>query len=273
MIILGIKVTVTFISTKTMPGYKRRYSSLQRRGNYAKRPRYSKGYGTSRTGGNYNQVYRRRNPRTGRYYYGGGPELKYIDQVGSSSTAIVAVGAGTGGIAGTAQLELLNGLTQGTDSITRIGRKICMKSIQGRWTFTLQNTAAGVFPAGLVGGQVRLLIVYDKQANGAAPAATDILQGTGIIQAPLNLNNRERFIVLVDKFITLDPNDMQSGMIRFYKKLPRDARDVIFNAGNAGTIGDIQTGSVYALWQCSAQATAGTTLSGALYNRIRFLDD
>lgn len=259
-----------------MPGVKRRYSSLQRRGNYAKRLRYSRGYGTSRTGGNYSQVYRRRNSRTGRFFTGTGPELKYIDVGGVPGVMnISAVGASSGGEAGTASLELLNGLTQGTDSTTRIGRKVCMRSIQGRWTFTLQNTAGGVFPAGVVGGQVRLLIVYDKQSNGVAPVATDILQGGATTQlvSPINLNNRERFVVLIDKFVTLDPNNMQSATIKFYKKMPRKAEDVIFNAGNAGTVGDIQTGSVYALWCTTVQATAGTTLCIFPWNRIRFIDD
>lgn len=228
-----------------------------------------------RTGGNYNQIYRRYNPRAGRYYKGAGPEVKYLDIKGAIQYSDTAVGANTAGSSSLPVLELLNGCVQGTDSTTRIGRKICMKSIQGRWTFTLQTAAAGTQAAGVVAGQARLLIVYDKQANGAAPIATDILQDgtTSSLQSPLNLNNRERFIVLIDKFINLDPQGPACQTIKFYKKLPKRAQDVIFNGGNAGTIGDIQTGSVYALFVTNVQATASAALNGWSYNRIRFIDD
>jgi len=231
-----------------------------------------------RTGGNYNQIVARRLPysnrRGGRWTTGPGPERKYID---ASYTGLplqgIAIAAASGGDSGTPSAPLLlNGLAQGTDSTTRIGRKISMKSIQGHYVFTSQLQASGLLPAGVLGGWVRLLIVYDMQTNGATPTVADILQNatSNALTSPLNLNNRERFKVLVNKYRCIDPSNSQSAMIRFYKRLNHD---VIFNAGNAGTVADIQTGGIFFVLATTLTATAAPLTDGNAYVRIRFLDD
>lgn len=246
-----------------------------------KRTRYA--YGTTRTGGNYSQILRRRLPLTyrrgGRWTTGPGPERKFIDSNGSCSPATLAIGASSAGDSGTPtnpnSYFLINGISQGTDATTRIGRKIKMKSLQIRWTVSTQLPATGLNPAGLVAGDVRVLVVYDRQCNGVLPAVTDILQSGTVscVTSPMNLNNRERFIVLVDKFFHLDPQGPGSHVFRCYRKIPASAQDVIFNAGNAGTIADIVTGAVIVVTATTVQATVAGAIDGNMYTRIRFLDD
>ena len=108
-------------------------------------------------------------------------------------------------------ITVLNDVAQGTTAITRLGRKILMKSVLVQGTLTNSS------------GQGRILIVYDRQANGAAPAATDVLT-SNTIMAIQNLDNRDRFIILADIFpmhrmrhlllATMDPAPEESWPIR-----------------------------------------------------------
>ena len=66
-------------------------------------------------------------------------------------------------------ITVLNDVAQGTTAITRLGRKILMKSVLVQGTLTNSS------------GQGRILIVYDRQANGVAPAATDVLTSNTIM--------------------------------------------------------------------------------------------
>jgi len=236
----------------------------------------------ARSGGSYSALAPRRVPFSqwsssamqgggGAYRVGPGPEKKFIDL---SSTAFnipfQAVGSPQTG-PGTFVLQLINGCALGSDSTTRIGRQIQMKSLQFRFAVGVAQATGGTYPAGAIAGHVRVLVVYDQQANGAAPAGTDILVNATTYgpTSPMNLNNRERFKVLSDKIVLLDPQGPGSQMVKVYKKL---YLPVIFNAGNAGTIGDIQTGSIYVYLSTSVQATGAGTLGAAWYSRIRFTD-
>lgn len=234
-----------------------------------------------RTGGNYSQIYRRR-MANGAYRTGPGPERKFIDTIISSNEEYGAISFELGvpaytfpGEATVSNAVLMNGLPQGTDSTQRIGRKIMMKSIQANIEVTLQSESTmtvGTPISGVTPGTVRCLVVYDSQANGAAPDITDILQlgSIGSLVSPMNLNNRERFKIIWDKRRHIDPQGPGTIHFHLYKKcgLP-----VVFNGGNAGTIADIQTGSVYIFLITDVQATAANTMGALAYTRIRFLDD
>lgn len=162
----------------------------------------------------------------------------------------------------TATLKLLNGVAQGTTAITRLGRKIVMKSLYINGVVYVAPTSTGATP-------VRVLVVYDKQSNGTAPVATDVVQEDAIT-SPMNLGNSSRFEVICDHWIpcvgTAGP---QAQPFRIYKKLNHK---VEFNAGSAGTIADIQTGSVYVLvWTTNAIGTAALLTFND--TRIRFVDN
>lgn len=201
-----------------------------------------------RTGGFYG-VYTRR----------GRDELKVIDTVVATANLTLTAG-----------FALINGVTQGTDFDARIGRRTVMKSIFIR--FTLYPNVANSAP---IGDFARIIVLYDCQTNGAAPAAGDVLKTAADYLSPLNLNNRDRFKILHDKIVPMNPNVYTAGaltagdpMNKSWKLFKKINMETIFG-GTAQTVGSIQTGSVYIMYM-SAGATSYSTLA---YNaRVRFID-
>lgn len=185
------------------------------------------------------------------------PELKFLDQLNSTASPL----AGTGTITGP-----LNGCAQGTDAIQHIGRQITMKSLYWMWQGNLAATTTGA-------GAVRLVILYDKEAEGVAPtifagAQTDAFNQDNIL-AQMNLNNRDRFIVLVDELVEcIGAAGPQAFMRKGFRKI---ALPVVFNAGAGATVAAINTGSIYAFtWALGTFAVAAATQN--LQTRIRFED-
>lgn len=201
-----------------------------------------------RTGGFYG-VYTRR----------GRDELKVVDTLVATANLTLTAG-----------FALLNGVGQGSDYTQRIGRRTIMKSIFVR--FTLYPNVANSAP---IGDFARVIVLYDCQSNAAAPVAADVLSVAADYLSPLNLNNRDRFKILHDKIISMNPNVYTAGALtagdpinkswKFFKKINMET---IFGGTNA-TVGSIQTGSIYLMYM-SAGATSYSTLA---YNaRIRFID-
>lgn len=155
-------------------------------------------------------------------------------------------------LSSTGTLTLLNGLTTGDTDQTRQGKKVTVKSIQlgGTVSTTTEDTV------------VRAMLVYDKQANGDAPSILDILTAKepGAFK---NLDNRKRFIILMDRVIPLSLNEGASvRKVEYYK---RHNLPVIYNQGTAGTISDISTGSIYLI------LFATVSCLSSVKARIRFL--
>lgn len=121
---------------------------------------------------------------------------------------------------------LLNGLTQGTSGSQRIGRQILMTHMQ--WYYA-QNQLS------------RLALVYDTQTNGSAPTAADIFQDSADQFSPYNFSNLERFCILYDSLYDTTPELLP---INRYMDFPIN-KYTSYNVGNAGTVADIATGSLY----------------------------
>lgn len=109
----------------------------------------------------------------------------------------------------------LNLIQTGSSFFNRIGRRIEMKSI--RVSGNLQTLGSQVSH-----GYTRIMIVYDRQTNGALPSAADILQstkqdGTNVTNSysGLNLNNRDRFVVLRDMRTATPPINVTAGTVTF----------------------------------------------------------
>jgi len=119
----------------------------------------------------------------GRYNLpGGGSENKFFDTtLGWNFDA-------TGEVPATGQLCLI---PQGVTESTRVGRKCVVKSIQLRayMIYTPGASTAGASNA-------YFYVVLDKQCNGAAAAIGDVLTGTNMGSALINLANSERFVIL-----------------------------------------------------------------------------
>lgn len=182
-----------------------------------------------------------------------GGELKYIDTSIAQNV--------TFGVATFTAPQLLNGVIQGSDATNRIGRKINLKSIYVRGTWWAGPTSTS-------GAPLRVIIFYDKQANAAAPAATDLLLASDFT-SPNNLNNRDRFVVIADQVLsTISNTGDPTTTMECYKKINLET---LFNSGNAGTIGDITSGSLWIMFAQSGQL--GTANGQFVYRaRVRFDD-
>lgn len=107
----------------------------------------------------------------------------------------------------TASIQSLNLVQQGAGISQRIGNKISMKSLRLR----LQLASAGQNQTLPTYG--RVMVLYDRQANGAYIAANNILGisnqnntiGAGLWIDNLNPNYFDRFVVLMDKLMWLPP--------------------------------------------------------------------
>lgn len=155
--------------------------------------------------------------------------------------------------------QLLNGVAQGAANQTRVGRRMLMKSLQYRFHL---GTAAGASTTQLA--PVRVLVVYDRQANGAVCLNTDVL-ATAVFQGFQNLGNTDRFLILSDMVHGLDGNSTQPTSGKVYKKLNLDTMFI----GNGNLVADIGSGSVYAFIATPGSATA---LVVNLNFRIRYVD-
>lgn len=160
------------------------------------------------------------------------------------------------------QLLLLNGCVPGSQNFNRIGRKICMKSLQLRGHIAKQNNAGAALPA-----KGRLIIVYDKQPNGTAPTFANVIQSQNIagvtsslVDDMVNLDNRDRFEIIRDMVVAVGPYDhtatqaLAGGpcLVTMDTYIKLGNRETVYNAGAAGTIGDIATGSLYVFWIASS---------------------
>lgn len=154
---------------------------------------------------------------------------------------------------------LLNGLALGDTSETREGQSILMKNMLVRFQLVL-NASASVTAT-------RVIIVIDKQSNAAAPTAAQILDVTGSMISPLNIDYGSRFVVLLDKLFALDNVGKKIIEFKRFMKLNAHAK---YNTANNGTVADITTNSLY-MMHYSSEATNTPTLS---YNiRLRFIDN
>lgn len=162
----------------------------------------------------------------------------------------------------TGAIVLLNGIARGDDINERTGRQVTLRSVQLSLTF-------GVVSGTGIDQYQRYMVVLDHQPNGAALAITDVLDGVTVTHQR-NLNNRKRFTVLMDKHYSLNAS-AESGSRRVSQMYRRLNTVVDFNGGDAGTIADITTNSVYfiSIGSVAAGATAGSVIGTA---RIRYTD-
>lgn len=198
----------------------------------------------------YRRVGRRRILRSG-------PEWKTIDKE-------ISVDVNYDG--GVNNLYLLNPIARGDDYTERIGRTVTLKSLQIKAQMYVTPTT-GVDQVG------RMLVVYDKQPNASAVTAAQLFNASADSTRPFqfrNLENRERFVVLADVTKTLSAS-AESGSKAFFKIYKKLNLPMTFNSGDAGTIADIVTGSIYVV--CTGSEASGATDAFCVgESRIRFID-
>jgi len=177
-------------------------------------------------------------------------ELKSVD------TAISQVQDTTGAV------TLLNGIARGDDINERSGRQVTLKSIQMK-VFSTATSGTGI-------DQIqRIMVIYDRQTNAAALTIAQVLNSASPM-SQRNLENRARFTILYDKTFPINA-DGESGSKRYFSWYRKLNHPVTFNSGDAGTVADITTGSLYFLTvgTVAPGATAGST-NGTF--RVRYED-
>jgi len=170
---------------------------------------------------------------------------------------------------------------QGSGFTQRTGTKVKVSSIyvRGYVSSTIAVTASGVPTANIPAVQCRCTIFIDYQSNGTLPAVTDIYTSASPT-SQINLYNRDRFKILMEKTWTFDPiiYDTTNGagsvvnQIRTVKMFKKVAIPVFYNIGNTGTETDVASNGIVMLWQSNyPNALPGNTVAN-LYTRCRFVD-
>ncbi len=259
MVIRGVarmssrKRAMPFAARKGYPQYRRGNPAAARRGRYAN--------------GRYRKV-----GFWGRYPGAGGPthggELKFHDIDWNEAAADLSAGV----ISNTSSLVLIG---QGVTESTRIGRKAVIRSIGWRGKLQLELTAAVQ-----TANTIRMMIIQDKQCNGAAPVVSTV---SGVLESANyqsfnNLANKGRFKVLYDKFFNMNllaaagngtANDSASvdRSFSFFKKcnIPMEYSGV----ADPSVITEVRTNNIFGL-MISNSSLSTVSLDSKL--RFRFSD-
>jgi len=191
-----------------------------------------------------------------------------------------------------AQFSLLNAIQDGSGFYQRVGRKINMKSLNVTLNIEPTTTNTGNVPP----QYARVVVFYDAQPNGVAPIYSDVLQditqsGTASVTAysSINLNNRERFKILMDKKIKLsgkaaggaplvtgqnDVYEQNNGKLNITKFIKLKGIETMYKSTSSpSTVADIATG---ALWCMVYGEDSGVfpdvAWNGILTSRLRYYD-
>ncbi len=173
-------------------------------------------------------------------------EIHFTDAVASAQT-----------MSSTPSLVLLNGISVGDTSNTRTGQSIKLDRLDLRFGISPNSTSILNF--------CRVLVVADKQTNAAAMTAADLLVSSTPF-SPYSFGSQNRFICLFDETYAINyPNLNLTKSVT----LPTQFH-VTYNSGNAGTVADIVTNSIYLMY-LSDVATNQPTIS--YYSRLWFIDN
>lgn len=233
------------------------------------------------------------NPQTFSGAYGGlssrGPSYKNSKAMDISSTTQAANST-------TAAFACLNFPQVGAAFYNRVGNDIFMKSIRLRAAIVPNAGATGKTTPSIA----RIMIVYDRQTNGAFPSLADILTdystagatATNVLSG-INMNNRGRFLILMDNQVVLpaigaagatpasavltyvganDKGDTDTqGPLNMNRYQKLRGLPTLFKA-STGAIGDISTGGLYLVsFGDDAGGTAGYTLNWS--SRLKYADE
>lgn len=186
----------------------------------------------------------------------------------SGETGFVDIASASYAVDTTGSVTLLNTVAQGAGVSQRVGKKIVLKSLQGRGL--MQNGSTGT------ANDVAFLIVYDKRPTGALPAVTDIL-ALSSSQAMNNDANGGRFSILkrVDTYLvgnlTAAANYTEIAVRDCDFFLPLKGLPTVYKAAATGAIGDIEEGALYLVTIGGTAAGTGAA-SLSLTMRMRFVD-
>jgi len=158
----------------------------------------------------------------------------------------------------------INNVIQGAGAYNRVGQKIVMQSVALKMNLHALCAAVGTTNGYLT---ARIMIIYDRQTNGAFPAIGDILSAN-ITTAPnltsgLNMAKKSRFSIVADQYYDFGPHGTTTATVAIF----RNKLNLETEFGAASTpavIGDITTGSLLVV--------AFATRAGIATNYCTFTD-
>ncbi len=173
-------------------------------------------------------------------------EVKCVDVTGSEASST------------TPTFDLLNGMALGNANGQRSGQSVKCQNVDLKILLTISASAATSFE--------RVMVVQDKQCNGAIFAIGSLLNGTNTYSSYV-VGGQNRFLVLFDETFALSANGDQV----FTKSIRLGTMmHVEYNTGNAGTVADINTNSLY-LIHLSDQVT--NTVNMQYFSRFWYVDN
>lgn len=182
------------------------------------------------------------------------PEVKYNDV--TLGTIIAPIAIPNTGTAMTALMQI------GMDSepFNRIGAQVAVKSVYYQCVFNFGTTTAAI--------AIRHCLVWDRQSNGVNPSAADVFGVPSLLlTSPLNLTNRQRFVMLADDRFTLSPNGDQIRIINGFRKINQQSTWEPTGTNNIPYTGNLL------LWFTSDEATGATAPTVYGTWRIRYIDN
>lgn len=186
------------------------------------------------------------------------------DELRHKDTAFAAQTVST-----TAAFYALNIIGQGDSEILRDGNEIDCTSVQWRLSFESDvDSFAAV--------NVRMIVFWDAQCNGADPTVGNLLQSTvitSVIHAPYNHNFQKRFKIVQDQVITLTPQIISDfdpatgttttvGIVSRYNKGKRALSRITKYSSTASDITGIASNSLFVMFVSDTGAELPTVDGG-----------
>jgi len=197
-------------------------------------------------------------------------EMKYFDTYKASTNLTATADWSTSRMDPAA--DTLFSPAQGDDIINRTGRKAKIVSVKVRGQVRM---IAGLTTAAQ---KCRIMLVLDKQTNGAAVQGSSVLgvlsgapgteNGVNIFMNPANFG---RFIILKDKTFITQPSDALGNYRIFNFKFTFKGEIMTnFNVNGAGTVADIVDNSLHIYANCN-EVTGQPQI--AYFCRVGFVDN
>lgn len=185
-------------------------------------------------------------------------EVKYYDQ----TAAVTAYTPGTND----QLINLTGNIAQGLTDNDRIGNSILAKNIALKLAF---NFPATVGTPSVMGIHCRMTVFcYKNDASGEAPTVAKLYQSPTNLYSPINKDNSEQYVLLKDKFFTLESSAGITAIAGFrHMKWYKDLNWHIRWGANT----DPSTNHIYVVFRSSAGVT--NALGITYYSRLNFTDN
>lgn len=176
---------------------------------------------------------------------------------------------------------LLNGVATGDTDLTRDGAEVHATSVQFRGTYITNTAAISVT-------NIRMIVFWDSQPNGAAPTMSTLLDSsviTDTLWSPYNRDYQKRYKILYDKTFAFAPvlqltttttavpgTDTTASVIQrqqTFKKKVKLNRTIKYS-GTTSAITDIATNSLYVFQVSNQPLNSPVVIAGY---RVYFKDN